>query len=357
MVLVMGKLYRRAGSPYLWARWYDADGQLHRESTKSADRRVAQRFLSVREAQAINERAGLAPKSIALADAVAEYLDAHAPPIWSAKWHRVVSLWFRATIIPDVGGGADKRVADVGRDRVEAARERWLASGLVPPTVNRLCACGSGFFKWALRRGYASGNPFAGHKRFAEVKRTPPPVTEADLARFVAAIPNPVIRRAAVVLLDTGLRDSEIRRVRASDIVGRELHVASSYERGLTKNRRERWGLLTARAKAAIEEQGSFSSLPVNVRKSLHRAQREAGLERFRWHDLRHYALTRAARAGVLPHDLRGMAGWAGDESARYIHPSAAGMEAFVSSVDRVPWLCQKPGRRVRKAAKNGTPA
>ena len=347
----MGKLYRRKGSPYWWARWQDASGETCRESTRSSDRRVATLWLSAREADTIKESAGLpVAKRIALADAVGEYLDAHPPPLWSARWHRTAGLWFRSRIIPACGG-PEALTGSVEKCAVERARSEWLAERLAPPTVNRLCAVGSGFFQWAIRRGYALDNPFRGHARFAEVRAKPPAVTDPQLAAFVAAIPNLTIRRAAIVALDTGLRLSEVRRIQPSDVHGRELHVQSSYERGLTKNTRDRWVLLTARALQAITEQGEggFASLPVNVRKSLHRAQRTAGLAQFRWHDLRHYALTRAADAGTQPHHLRGMAGWSGDESGRYIHPEAEGMRAFVESVDRqcAPSV-QEPGASTR---------
>jgi integrase len=330
----MGKLFKRRGSAYWWARWHDAQGQLHRASTRTSDRRVAQVWLAVRETQAIKEQAGLVPRSVTLADAVGEYLDAHPPPIWSEKWHKTAAYWWRARIIPGLGG-PDRPVAGIDRARAGELVAMLLRS-VQPPTCNRICAVASGFFKWAVAQRYAQENPFARHTRFAEVKRKPPPLTDADLDRFVAAIPNPMIHRAAIVALDTGLRLSEVRRIRLADVHGRELHVQSSYERGLTKNTRERWVLLTARAKAAIEEQGIgvFASLPINLRKSLHRAQLVAGLERFRWHDLRHYALTRAANAGTQAHHLRGMAGWSGDESGRYIHPEAEGMRAFVEHVD-----------------------
>jgi integrase len=353
----VGKLYRRKGSPYWWARWQDADGGLCRESTRSSDRRVATLWLSAREAEAIKESAGIpVAKRIALADAVGEYLDAHQPPVWSVRWHGTVRLWWRSRLLAACGG-PDADTGAVEKRAIERARDGWLAERLAPPTVNRLSAVGSGFFRWAIRRGYALANPFSGHPRFAEVRAKPASVTEAQLAAFVAAIANPAIRRAAVVALDTGLRLSEVRRIRPADVHGRELHVQSSYERGLTKNTRDRWVLLTARALQAITEQGEggFSSMPVNVRKSLHRAQREAGLERFRWHDLRHYALTRAANAGTQPHHLRGMAGWSGDESGRYIHPAADGMRAFVEAVDRqCAAVVQEPDAKPRNPEHGG---
>lgn len=336
----MGKLYRRERSPYWWARWQDGQGLTHRESTRTADRRVATLWLSAKESEAIREGAGYpTARRITLAAAVAQYLEAHAPPIWSEKWHYTVKHWWRSRLLPDLGG-SNLACASVTRETIDRVRQGWLAQDLKPPTVNRLSACGSGFFRWASdpARRYALENPFSRHKRFAEVKATPPPASEADLTAFVAAIPNPEIRRAASVALDTGMRFSEVRRIRQGDVQGELLHVVSSYGRGLTKNKRERWLLLTPRARAALEEQRQeagddlFASMPVNTRKAIHAAQKAAGVARFTWRDLRHYALTRAAKAGVRPHDLRGMAGWVGDESGRYVHPEAEGMRPFIEA-------------------------
>ncbi len=338
----MGKLYKRPGSPYLWARWYDAQGALRRESTRSADRRVATLFLSAREAEVIREDAGVpTAKRIALADAIGQYLDAHTPPIWGERWHYTVKHWMRARIIPALGG-PDTLVSSVTRPLVEAARALWLQE-VRPPTVNRLCAVGSGFYKWCTEpdRSYALSNPFARWTRFAEVKRHPPKASPGSLGIFLGAIPNPHLRRGALVSIDTGLRLSELRRCRPGDVHGRLLHVVSSYQRGTTKNRRERWLALTARAAQAIEEQRRaapellFDAMPVNNRKSIARARKAAGLEHVRWHDIRHYGLTAAAQAGVKPHDLRGMAGWVGDESGRYVHPEAEGMAPLIEAVDR----------------------
>lgn len=347
----MGKPYKRDGSPYWWIWWRDADGKVRKESSKSLDRRVASTLLAVRESQAIKEAAGIVPRSVALADAVGEYLDAHPPPIWSPSWHRTVSLWFRSRLLPGLGG-PDAPVSGVTRVRVADCRARWLGEGLQPATINRICSVGSGFYRWASDpdRRYAAANPFAGHSRFPEVRRNPPPLTRADLARFIDCIPNPTVRRAAVVALDTGLRLSEVRRVLPADVRGRELLVASSYTRGLTKNRRERWVMLTARAVDAIGP--GFADLPKNLRKSVAKALRLAGLPHIRWHDLRHFALTHAANTGTQAHHLQGMAGHGSlSMTSRYLHPEAEGMRAYVESVDRE---CSHIGKEQCPAVGNG---
>jgi integrase len=338
----VGKLFRRDGSPYWWARWYDAAGELQRESTRTADRRVASLFLSAREAEAIRSGAGIpTARRVSLADALGEYLAAHRPPVWSEDWYYTVDKWWRARLLPALGG-SEAIVSSVTRVTVEAARATWLQD-VEPPTVNRLCSVGSGFYTWCCEpdRAYALTNPFARWKRFAEVKRQPPPAPEDALGALLDAISNPVIRRAALISIDTALRISELRRVRWGDVQEKQLHVVCSYQRGTTKNKRTRWLLLTARALEALQAQQKeagdvlFAGLPQNTRKAMEKARRAAKLEHVRWHDIRHYALTRAANAGVRPHDLRGMAGWVGDESGRYVHPEALGMAPFVAATDR----------------------
>lgn len=331
----MGRIYKRAGSPYYWVRWHDSQGYLHRESSKSSDRRVATLHLSEREAAVIRQRAGVpVTHRIALADAVAEYLDAHRPPIWSEKWHRTSALWFRSRIIPALGGH-DAEVSALDRRAAQRARDRWVGPGGVsPPTVNRICAVASGFFKWAIEREYAERNPFTGIKRFAEQRHNPPRLTRAQLDLFLASFRNDVVRRAATLALDTALRLSELRRINLDDVdVTRcVLRVVSSYKRGHTKTRKERVIPLTPRALAALQggdRPFPLARLPLNIRKALATAQRVAGLPAFRWHDMRHYALTAAADAGLQGHDLTLLAGWSTMAMAdRYIHPGIERMRA-----------------------------
>jgi integrase len=218
-------------------------------------------------------------------------------------------------------------------------------------------------WRWGESRGLARSNPWRGLRRFPEQKKGPPPLTDADLDLFCALVPNEAVRLAAIVSLETGLRVSEVRRLRWGDVRGRELHVVSGYARGLTKNRRERWLALTDRALEALGRakvlwgDDLLARMPTNYRRALHAAQDAAGVGRWRWHDLRHLALTRAAR-WLRRADLRAMAGWVGDESARYVHEDAQGMAAMVAALDCarvVPTKTAIRGRPRRKTLTGGS--
>ncbi len=348
----MGTIKRRKRSRYYQARWYDADGRLRRESTRTEDRRVARLWLSERESEAIRGRAGVRiTQSRALDDAWAEYLDERRPPVWSARWWDTVAWWARARVIPDLGGPrADTNM--IRHADAERARLRWLRGtserrAVKPQTVNRITAVASGFFAWAVARGCALENPFARFlgrdERFREVRAEPPPLGEEEIARFLYAIPNVVLRRAATIQVDSGIAPSELRRARWCDVEStkRLLRVVSSYERGLAKRAtRERVVPLSTRAWAALLEQRAdagddlFAAMPRNYRPSLAAAQRAAGLPRFRWYDLRHYALTRVAAAGLGWRELQDLAGWSSPvQASRYVHPS---LERIRAAVDRL---------------------
>lgn len=329
----MGTLYRRPDARAWFASWIDGRGRRRRASTRTGDRRVAALWLAAREGEAVREGAG-APVAhpVALADAVGEYLDSRAPPTWSPEWHRTCRYWFKARIQPRLGG-AERPVRDVTSADAENAREAWLREdGLQGPTVNRLTAVAGAFWRWAMAPGrrYALENPWRGHRRFRERKAEPPPLTPADLDRWLAAIPNPEIRRLATVRLETSKRPGELRRVRWADVrPDAALMRVRVGKPPPGQSPRETWVPLPPRSLRAVLEQHAaagddlFSRAPRNVRKSLDAAHRVSGVPRFRWYDLRHYALTEAADAGAMPHDLQEMAGWLSPaQAARYVHPS-----------------------------------
>jgi integrase len=361
----VGKLYKRDRSPYWWARWQDANGETQRESTRTTDRRVAALWLSAREGEVVKASAGLpTARRVLLSQAVAEFLVAHRPPIWSEKWHHVAGLWWRSRLLP--GLGPDTVVSAITQADVEALRVRWLhgddkIAKVKPPTVNRLTACGGKFFKWAMKRGYALENPFAGHSKFAEEPAEPPTIDDELLARWLAAIAHPVLRRAATVAADTGLRRSEIERLAKKDLKSSGLlWIASSYDRGHNKTNNARYIPLTPRALAALQDQSEvsrsaliFGPLP-EYRNELRKAQEAAGLPAFRWHDLRHFALTRAANEGALGHDLKLLAGWRSlDMANRYVHGDVRRLQAVVERMGECAPSVQKQVKKQSKIKHN----
>lgn len=351
----MGKLYPREGSPYWWARWVDAGGVPQRKSTRSRDRKVATLFLSAREAEVIRASAGyVTARSIALSRATAEFLAERQPPIWSRSWLATVVGWMPRIL--DSLGGPDVVLAAVTRADVERARVAWLAGSdeyrkIAPSTVNRLMAIGSGLWRWAIDRGYATDNPFARHPRFAENKREVEIPAEKVIDAWLAAIRSPLIRRAATVEVDTALRRSELERAHVGDLRGDVLSVVSSYARGHTKTKAPRLVPLTPRALAALRAQIGkrkegpiFGPLPA-YRRELVRAAKAAGIDRLRWHDLRHLALSRLAGRGATGIALRSIAGWHSSAmEARYVHPTLAAARAAVDALG----ACAPSVRRVR---------
>jgi integrase len=359
------KPYKRGDSPYWYVDYTNAEGRRVRESTDQTDFKLAKDVLHDRKEAVLRERErrsrgipGIA--AVKVADAFAIYLETQRPH-WAPRYTYQVQHSFASWIMPAIGG-PDALVCDATRPMVEAMRlemQRMVKGA----TINRVNSAGSKFFKWCLHpdRHYAAQNPFASHEKYREEKMSPPELDDEQLARWVECIAREDLKRAAIVSLDTGLRFSELRRVRRSDLfqidgAGQPLWVlqvvsscqrATKDSRGTTKNDTERLIPLTTRAASAIHAQLAgpgkaspsdepFAGIPVKPAYQMSKAFIAAELPRFRWHDMRHYALTGFANRGLDRHDLKQVAGWTTMAMAdRYIHPN---IKAAAAAVAQMNW-------------------
>jgi integrase len=71
-------------------------------------------------------------------------------------------------------------------------------------------------------------------------------------------------------------------------------------------------------------------------------ACRTAGVERFRFHDLRHSAATYLARAGATTEQLKAIGGWKSGVASRYVH--LAGVDAQAVQKKMVAAILKKGG-------------
>lgn len=225
-------------------------------------------------------------------------------------------------------------------------RQHLLAvRGAAPATVNRRLAAVRAFFNFLTARGEVAANPAARIGGVRMTRPAPRALSGPELRRLLREArraANPLHRAVVVVLLNTGLRASELCGLKLSD-----LQLSPRRGRLVVRGKGEkvREVPLNAGAREALEEWLSVRPAaaddrlfvgrrgpltPSGVWRIVTKLARRAGLEDVHPHALRHTFATRLLReAGA---DLVTVAELLGHEdistTARYTKPSAEDLEA-----------------------------
>lgn len=181
------------------------------------------------------------------------------------------------------------------------------------PTVNRYLATLSACMTYGAKSlGWIERNPV---ERVPKSKENPGRVrflSEEELPRLLDACRrHPDLYLAVVLSLTTGGRQSEVMGLRWPQIDFARRVI--TLNQGTTKNRDARALPLSGEAFTLLQDRARVRSLkddrlfpPAtarseqrNLRESWERAVKAAGIENFRWHDLRHTAASYLAMSGV----------------------------------------------------------
>ena len=226
-------------------------------------------------------------------------------------------------------GWAQKKLNKITPQEIRQLRDEMLDRGSSPSSVRLMLLLVSAIFRHARREwGYKLENPVAEIRLPSPAPARLRRLSQAEEDRLMHALSG--CRRAVMTslvrfALETGMRRSEMLRLRWSDI---------DFEKRLatlptTKNGSPRWVPLTDKAVAALRENLSegacrpFEIEERNVEYAWKWAVKRAGLEDFRFHDLRHEALSRwAHRLGGDVFKLSLVSGHKTLQMARrYVHP------------------------------------
>jgi integrase len=336
------RIFRRSDSPFWWAVYSSPSGEPVRQSTGCRDRGAAEAWLATREIERVRAQAGVpVARQVSLTVAAAEYI-AEREPVWSDGWAAAVEGFFALRAIPFFG--ENRVVASITRAEIERFRAAQIGAVVKKrktsnATVNRLMAAFAAFGAWCLVDGrlYHTANPWAKHEPLPEDELPVPDVDDAQVELVLATLDNrkrfriawrPIVEFA----LETGLRKSELGRLRREDVRGRVLFVVSSHARGRTKNRKLRPVPLSLRAVAILEAlpkrvDGAIFGKVGDPRRAFKTAAKAAGLERCWLHLFRHLAASRKAELGFGRHELREFGGWSSTRMVdRYTHARMARM-------------------------------
>lgn len=329
-------LYRRKDSPYWWVKLpaiRGESGPLSR-STGTANRKQAQEFHDRLKAERwTQDKLGEKPR-YTWQDAVVKFLleTSHKR---THQGDKAMFLWLH----PSLGGKCLDEIDRTLIDKIKFQRAEIASKA----TANRYLA----LIRTVLRKAWREWEwidrvptvtlfrESAGRVRY---------LTPDQFAKLHAELP-PHLADMAMFSVMTGMRQANVKGLRWADVDLRAKHVRVAGEN--FKNGRSQGFPLNEAAMAVLQKRigqhpefvFSYRGEPItNVStKAWWAALDRAGIEDFRWHDLRHTFATWHRQAGTPTHELQMLGGWLTRAMVdRYAHIAPEGLQQASSRLDNV---------------------
>lgn len=242
----------------------------------------------------------------------------------------------------------DKTLRQINPPMIEALKQDLLKTPTKhgqkrsPATVNRHLSALSKIFSLAEDAELVESNPCKRVRKFRlDNQRMRVLSAEEEVKLFLELGKNELVKQIVQIALHTGLRRGEIFDLKWFDV---------DFNRGLiqvriSKSNRKRLVPMneTVRSLLGSLEKTSefvFPSPKTNnrlnqIKTSFRKAVNRAGLEDFRFHDLRHTAASRMAEAGASPFTLMKILGHSDIRmTSRYTHATDAAIRRAVGNLD-----------------------
>ena len=327
-------LYKRRNSEFWWCKFTAPNGRRVQKSTKTVDRQLAQ-----------------------------EFEDKYRASLWRIMqlgekprrtWKEAVIRWHRENqdkktikddlahirwVDPFIG---DLYLDEVSRDRIDDITDAKLKTGVKPATVNRLLEVVRAILNKASREWeWTDRAPYV--RMLKEPKRRIRWLTPEEVHQILIYLPEHL---AAMVRfsLATGLRESNVTGLEWNqvDLTRRVAWVHADQAKagrsiGVPLNNE---AVVLLRTLQGNHDRFVFSYKGRPIKKANTKAWRNAlvsaGIEDFRWHDLRHTWASWHIQNGTPIHILQEMGGWTDTRMVqRYAHLSSEYLNVYADS------LCQ----------------
>lgn len=234
------------------------------------------------------------------------------------------------------------RLAEIDADRITRIAQAKRAEGVSNASINRLLA----LVRALLRR---SAGPWAWIDRAPTIRLLPEPkrrvrwLTHEQAAALLSELPDHLAAMASFSLA-TGLRETNVTSLEWSQ-VDLERRIAWIHP-NQAKAKKAIAVPLNAEAVLILRRQFGrhgrwvFTYQGDRVTRANNKAWRKAlkraGIEDFRWHDLRHTWASWHVQSGTPLHALQEMGGWASYEMVRrYAHLSAEHLSEYAENLCR----------------------
>lgn len=339
-------LYKRPDSEFYWYRFF-FDGRLYQGSTKHRNLRAAERVENTLKAKLANSRVGIEewkPGPL-FRDFAPRFLEMVKPEIKANSLLR-----YRFSVgLPDekkqkppsnlMAYFGAKPLNEIRADAINAYKESRLAEKRSPGTVNRDLACLRRIFSKAVQLEIISSSPFFARRVEFLREHGRERILSFLEERSYLAKATQLLRDVATLMLEMGLRPSEVFMLRREDL---HLFASSPHVHipgGKTINA-ERDVAVTDKALAVLKARlakakgsylfplrvgtGSDWNSPMTTLQKAHlKAVKASGVPSFQMYDLRHTYGTRAIEAGMDSMTLARLMGHADLKTTqRYVHLS-----------------------------------
>ena len=327
-------LYKRKDSPNWWVKFVHG-GRAIQQSTGTAAKAKARKLHDKLKASLWEQdRLGIRPR-YSWNEAVVRYV-AESTHKASLSADQVHLRWLDSFL-----GGLMLQAID--RNLLEAIMAARLAQGAAHATVNRTVEV----IRAVLRKAAFEWDWIDKVPKFRtlpEPKRRVRFLTRDEAERLIAELPEHLAAMARFSL-ETGLRRSNVTGLQWSqvDLARRSAWIHADQAKG-----RKPIAVPLSNAAAVLLRQQMgrhsthvfcFRGKPITQvsTKAWYQALQRAGIEDFRWHDLRHTWASWHAQAGTPLHVLQELGGWESVEMVRrYAHLSS---EHLADYVDRMSQL------------------
>lgn len=327
-------LYKRKDSSFWWIKLTPSSGPAIQRSTGTADKKAAQELHDKLKASLWDqERLGIKPER-SWREAVVRWLEETSEKATHQEDKRKL-LWLH----PYLGGlNLDQITLDV-IDRIRSAKLKEASKG----TVNRYLALVRAILRRA-RDEWEWIEKVPKVRLFKESSNRERSLSPAQAQRLVDELPEHQ-REVVLFALATGLRQSNVLRLEWSQV---NLDQRHAWIQGWqSKNRRPIAVPLNATAFGIMQRQVgkhptrvfTFQGRPLNSAntRAWHAAKKRAGIDDFRWHDLRHTWATWQRQAGTPTHELQRLGGWRTSAMVeRYAHLAPDHLAAAATRLDGI---------------------
>ena len=321
-------LYRRKDSRYWWIK-IEVNGRRIQRSAGTDSKTKAQEYHDKIKAELWNQSKLKEKPNYIWQEAAIKWLQesSHKKSIADDKMHlRILDDYLR-----------DKTLQSVSRQEIEVIIESRRKGGVTNATINRTLA----LLRSILRKAMLEWEWL---DKIPHIKLLPEPkkrvrwLTKEEAEQLLAELP-PHLKAMAEFSLETGLRQANVTGLTWDQVdINRQcawIHADQA------KAQRAIPVPLSQNAIRIIEEQRGkhvnyvFTYLGNRViqtsTKAWYKALSRAGIEDFRWHDLRHTWASWMVQKGVPLHALQELGGWqSSDMVAKYAHLSSEHLKTYV---------------------------